>query len=213
MFTDLCSQDIWLHNGAKYPKHEYKIQTIWGNTSTHNPLKSPLKCIVSLFVAHENLKPALCAAYRADIFVLSSIVLSPAHELWKCLEVTKHSLQPRDSFTELRDVMDVCKSVCVYVCIYNSVCVNPFTTVLIKKKDTDCHSPPLFFFVTLPKQHVHHDLSRFYLFLTRSCHNKTNWGLRFSFWALGTVSLVRLSLLVIILLQSNGKLGLYFADI
>lgn len=134
MFTDLCSQDIWLHNGAKYPKHEYKIQTIWGNTSTHNPLKSPLKCIVSLFVAHENLKPALCAAYRADIFVLSSIVLSPAHELWKCLEVTKHSLQPRDSFTELRDVMDVCKSVCVYVCIYNSVCVNPFTTVLIKKR-------------------------------------------------------------------------------
>lgn len=134
MFTDLCSQDIWLHNGAKYPKHEYKIQTIWGNTSTHNPLKSPLKCIVSLSVAHENLKPALCAAYRADIFVLSSIVLSPAHELWKCLEVTKHSLQPRDSFTELRDVMDVCKSVCVYVCNYNSVCVNPFTTVLIKKK-------------------------------------------------------------------------------
>lgn len=111
------------------------------NTSTHNPLKSPLKCIVSLFVAHENLKPALCAAYRADIFVLSSIVLSPAHELWKCLEVTKHSLQPRDSFTELRDVMDVCKSVCVYVCIYNSVCVNPFTTVLIKNKNR--HRLPL----------------------------------------------------------------------
>lgn len=62
-------------------------------------------------------------AYRADIFVLSSIVLSPAHELWKCLEVTKHSLQPRDSFTELRDVMDVCKSVCVYVCIFIILCV------------------------------------------------------------------------------------------
>lgn len=93
---------------------------------------------------HDHLWRALCAAYRADIFVLSSIVLSPAHELWKCLEVTKHSLQPRDSFTELRDVMDVCKSVCVYVCIYNSVCVNPFTTVLIKK-DTDCHSPHLRF--------------------------------------------------------------------
>lgn len=46
-------------------------------------------------------------AYRADIFVLSSIVLSLAHELWRRLEVTKYSLKGRDTFIELWDMMDV----------------------------------------------------------------------------------------------------------
>lgn len=40
----------------------------------------------------------VCIAYRADIFVLNSMLLSPAHELWKCLEVTKHGLQPGDNW-------------------------------------------------------------------------------------------------------------------
>lgn len=78
----------------------------------------------SVFVAHENLWlpcvfvcVCVCVAYRADIFVLNSMLLSPAHELWKCLEVTKHGLQPRDTFIELCDVMCVCVYMCVCICV------------------------------------------------------------------------------------------------
>lgn len=49
------------------------------------------------------------------------MLLSPAHELWKCLEVTKHSSQP-GHFIKLRDVMCVRWGWCVRVCAPVCVC-------------------------------------------------------------------------------------------
>lgn len=116
-------------------------------------------------------------AYGSDIFVLGSIALSPGHELWKCLEVTKYSLKARDTFIELWVVTDVCHFVCVSVIVCNFVWVNP-PSPWFWWKDTDLFPHLHFSSQPVLRQHFHHILSCFCLLLTCSCHNKTNWRLR-----------------------------------